>query len=311
MMVPLVVVLAALPVDLVAVEGEQGVALTTLRTELAGSSQVVDISSLYRYLVLDTGMFDMQDFTHFTAAPIGGWPPELGKEWREGLETCRALAGPPPWKSPATAWGCSHRLSTYLLGRLAHHHHARAIYVVRVSPPGAPPTVFGEVFGPDDETETTRIADLPTTGRADVIRALTRALITREGTAKARTVVNVLAQKPAIDVFTGSAELGEALPLKGCDRAPSALVVTPDSVLARTLVRRWAASNGKGTSPPATCTLELSLHIEDTFGTKLDVANAVLSCGGVSASSQLARTKQEIAKHSERLLTRVTERFCN
>lgn len=317
MLTPMMLLLAAAPVEVVAAPRDSGGMMLNALTKALPGATVVNGTELYEYL-FGVGLMLGQDFDGFTAAPRKDWPAPLAATWRDGLAHCNAIAGPPPWKStrPA-AMACGSRLSTFLWQRFAQHHGARNVTVVWTTAVGGKKSVrvSGETWRPG---EAMAIAVEEFVSEADLKPALDRvvkALVERTGTTQPREVIDELVSKQSgVDPFAGEPVVDAAVPgLKSCAALPASLTVAPESVLAKSLGQRWASSV-KGAGAAQKCELSLSQHDEESMMGPMTVTAATVKCGDVTGAAEAAKAPaaktSQVDRLSAGLVKSLVQRWC-
>jgi hypothetical protein len=295
MLTPLLVLVAAAPVEVVARSGVAEVAAMKMLARAFPGATIIDGTGLYLYLFDSTGLMG-QLFDDFTAAPHEDWPAPLAATWHEAMAFCKDQAGPLPWKTTfPSAMACGKRLSLYLWERFAAHHGAHGVTVlstmeikeekrVRVS---------GQTWRPSESTVFSA-EELVTA--ADVKVALERvvtALVGRVGVARPRAVIGEFFTKtPAgVDPLANDAVVTGPVPkVRTCETMPASLSFSEDSVLAKSVTGRWRSSI-TGSGAETSCSLTMSRRDEtDTLVGPLQLTTAMMRCAGVTVSAEAANS---------------------
>jgi hypothetical protein len=315
--IPVVMVLAAAPVHVIAVHGP-GAPGALRQLSAIGGVTSIDASSLHEYLLRPMSMLGMQDFDAFTAAPVQGWPPALGEVWTQGLAHCRALSGAPPWKDTiGAAVACANRLSVYLWQQYVAQQHAARVFEIdlEVNSKKNESSARGISWEPAAGDQLVAAAS-GTAGEAEKLTTRVVAeLIENKGLRKARTVIAELAPATAADPFSSSPKVSDPVVFKKtCAAMPAHLTVTPAGVTAESIAARWAPAGATGPAQP--CTLAFSTHVEggDSMLGAMTIVTAALSCGPNTVATEVAQTglakSTPVAVISERLTQALAAKFC-
>lgn len=308
-----VLLAASPPIHVIAVHGPQSAEALSRLTSLPGVT-TIDASALHEYLLRTEGQYPMQDFDGFSAPPVKEWPSSAADIWTRGLTHCRELVGTPPFKELGAALGCANRLSSYLWQQYAAQQKATRVFEVDVSidERKSRARVRGAVWEPSSRDqlfldEGGTLAQLPQT----MDRVLT-ALIQKKGATQARNVVSEIASATLGDPFSAEPKVTTPITLKKtCPALPVRLAVTPRTVLADSLVARWAPPGAKG--PELACTLTLSEHTE-RVGAPTATVTSLLTCSSSIVSSEIAKVAtgatSPVDVASEQLLQGLATKLC-
>ena len=311
----LALVLAAAPVHVIAVHGDQsGPALEKLKT-IAGVT-TVDATALHTYLLRTEGMFPMQDFEGFSAAPIAEWPAASGDVWKQGVAHCHAVVGPPPWKTGiGAALACANRLSVYLWQQFAVQQKAARVFEldVTVDERKGKATVRGAVWEPNSRDQLFFDEYGPVAQLDQALEKVLTALIAKKGKPQARNVISGLASALVGDPFAGQPAATTPLQLKKtCAAMPTRLTVTPKGILADSLAARWTPSTAA--APPMDCTLTFNEHTEAGVGEVMTVMTTLMTCSSNIMSAEFAKSaggsRTLVDLVSERLLQGLATKLC-
>ena len=310
----LVAVLAAAPVNVVAVHGPQSEKALARLKAMPGVT-VVDASALHEYLLRPTGMLPMQDFEGFSAPPVKDWPRELEDTWKKNVAHCHDLAGDPPWREMGAAMACANRLSVFLWQQFAAQQKAARVFEVDVSVDErrSKARVSGSVWEPSSRDQLA-LDEGGTLAQLDqTMEKVLTALIEKKGSTSARNVVPELASSFLGDPFAREAKVTSAVTFaKTCAALPAQLTVTPAGPLADSIVARWKPEGAKGPSQP--CKLSFSEHSEESMGGPIIVVGTLLTCSSTIVSAEVAKSpflKRSAADLvSEKLVLGLATKLC-
>lgn len=315
MFILLAAVLAAAPIHVIAVHGPRsGGALAKLKA--VSGATTVDASALHTYLLRTEGMFPMQSFEGFSAAPIPEWPAEAAGTWNKGVAHCQTLVGAPPWKTGiGSAMACANRLSVYLWQQFAVQQQAARIFEVDVTIDDrkGKVNVRGSVWEPNSRDqllldETTPVAELDQT-----VDRVVAALIAKKGKPQARNVISELASAVLGDPFAGQTKATSPVVFKKtCAAMPRAITVTPAGILADSLTARWAPEGAAGA--PMGCKLTFNEHTESGLGQVITVMTTLLTCSSHIVSAEFAKApagqRSLVDLVSEKLVQGLAVKLC-
>lgn len=281
------------------------------RSEYCAKAKCLDGSDVYRQFFPSIGVVRTTDFQAFTAGPFKGWPTSLDGKWRELVAKCRALAGPPPWKTTAVqAIGCAEETANELWGAWLSEQKATRVaifsttkketkWVVSLTAFEFPATkrVRDEVVLDDAKSEA---AVMKLAKRAQSLESATEAYVFPPKT-EAAGVVSAFNEQP---VATG------AVPgVRTCEGAPGLLEVSGLEPLAKSVSTRWAASKIGG-GAGRKCTLSETRRNESAV-MPMTVITATLTCGETSVATELATiAKTPVENMSAKLVKSLSERLC-
>ncbi len=314
----LIAVLAAAPVEVAVGYGEvNGEQVAQAMRKASRGAAPVDGSRTYLAVYPVGQMLGFSDFANFQAQSPRDWPGALEETWTRGMAGCRALAGPPPWREHlTTVMDCASRLTEYLWQSWLDQQKATRVLIVSASKDAEKNevTVKATAYAPGSTSmivaeETGNAAGLPARLDATVKKALAG-----EGATKHRTVMKSFQDEAQVDPFAGKEVVStEVKVAKPCDALPSAITISPASVVGSSVVARWAASV-KGQGAPVACTLVTFRHDEDLEGTLMPAASLGLTCGKVTMSAVMLLTpgnkRTPVDLFSDRLLTGMAARLC-
>ena len=316
---PVVMVLAAAPVHLVAVHGP-GATLALQQLSAVPGVTTIDASSVHEYLLRPDALMGAQDFHAFSAAPITGWPPALAEVWTKGLAQCRALSGAPPWKTTmSTAIACANRLAPYLWQQyVAQQHPARVFEIdleldVRKNQASA----RGINWEPAADDQVVAAATGPVEDSENLAARVVGDLIAEEGLRKPRKAVADFAPADVPDPFSASPTVSTPIDFKKtCAAMPARLSVTPAGVTAESIAARWAPPGMTG--PARACTLSFSSHVESGASLGMTspttIVTAVLTCGPHTVATEVAPElmfpRSPVEMVSDRLPQALVAKFC-
>lgn len=275
----------------------------------------IDATDLYHYLLRTEGLFPMQDFDGFSAAPVKEWAPASAEIWTRGVAHCHTLVGDPPWSALAAALTCANRLSVYLWQQYAVQRQATRVFELEVSIDHRKHegTVRGAVWEPSSRDQLAFNVNGPEADLDKNIEKVVSALIAKKGPLQARNVISELESAALGDPFSGQAKVTSPIALKKtCAALPTKLTVTPAGVIAESLMARWAPADAKG--PPQACTLTFNEHTEAGVGEVMTVVTTLLTCSSTIVTAELAkspggnRSTADLA--SERLLQGLATKLC-
>lgn len=315
MIILLATVLAAAPVHVIAVHGPNGGgALAKLKA--VADATTIDATALHTYLLRTEGMFPMQDFDGFSAAPIPEWPAAAADTWKKGVAHCQTLVGSPPWKTGiGSAMACANRLSVYLWQQFAVQQQAARIFEVDVTIDDrkGKVNVRGSVWEPSSRDqllldETTPVAELEKT-----VERVVSALIAKKGKPQARNVISELASAVLGDPFAGQTKATTPVVFKKpCAAMPRAITVTPAGILADSLTARWTPEGAA--APPMACKLTFNEHTESGMGGVITVMTTLLTCSSNIVSAEFAKSpagpRSLVDLVSEKLVQGLATKLC-
>lgn len=284
-----------LPVLLIVVAGADAFSIHDAQADEAAirkslPSDAKDVTAIHQRLFRIDGLIPINDFNGYSASPPAGWPASLEGTWKTAMAHCRDLIGPKDLMSPG-AMCCSTRLETFLLQR-----YLDELKVTR----------FIEVFETSGEgrcaataivTDVKARASVEKTGPcAQVAEAVADALAGKGTRSEWQTweEFGVASKGDPYAARTASTEKVELK--KPCSAPPGAITVSGDTVLAKALMKRWAASVPEG-GKPLSCTLEQYEHLEvqkNALIPGMRVVSAILRCGDVVVGGEGAKEKMKL-----------------
>jgi hypothetical protein len=310
-------------VDLISVQADD--ADSEVRAALIrelGQDKVVDASALFGYLFESGGPMSMQDFSGFRQPPIDGWPAPLADAWTSGVAYCADIAGPPPWGGPkahttalTSAWCCGQRLSAYLWQRYLDFAHPDRVIAVNLTKEGQTMTLRAVAYAPGAAEQEVVEVLVAAAQPAAAIDAAIRRLLAGKEVAEPRTVSRTLFVPLKADPFQGQPISGAVPGAKSCDALPSALKISDNGPVSRSVAARWAATH-PGTAAPQSCELAFSEHTEPPRGVlppNTTVTTAVLRCGKDVVSAEVARdlNRAPLDQASRFLIEKIAQRWCH
>lgn len=314
MLTLLATILAAAPVHVVAVHGPQSSGALT-KLEALGAT-TVDATALHSYLLRTEGLFPMQDFEGFSAAPIAQWAPASADTWKQGVAHCQSVVGPPPWKAGiGGALACANRLSVYLWQQFASQQKAARVFEVDVvvDERKSKVNVRGSVWEPHSRDQLFIDETVPLAELEKTLDRVVSALIAKKGKPQARNVISELASALLGDPFAGQAKATTPVAFKKtCAALPKNLTITPRGILADSLDARWAPQGATGPAMP--CTLTFNEHTEAGVGEVLTILTTLMTCSSNIVSAELARSpslrRPMVDLVSERLAQGLATKIC-
>ncbi len=310
----LATMLAATPVHVIAVHGPQSSgALTRLK---ALSATTVDATALHSYLLRTEGLFPMQDFDGFSAAPIAPWAPASAQTWQAGVGHCQSVVGPPPWKTGiGGAMACANRLSVYLWQQFASQQKAARVFEVDVvlDERKNKVNVRGSVWEPSSRDQLFIDETVPMAELDKTLDRVVSALIAKKGKPQARNVISELASALLGDPFAGQPKATSPVAFKKtCAALPKGLTITPRGILADSLDARWIPEGAAGPTMP--CTLTFNEHTEAGQGEVLTILTTLMTCSSNIVSAEFARSaalkRPMVDLVSERLVQGLATKLC-
>ncbi|MDP1828751.1 MAG: hypothetical protein Q8L48_36160 [Archangium sp.] len=311
----LAAVLAAAPaVHVISVHGPKS-DLVLARLKAVPGVTTIDATDLHQYLLRTEGLFPMQDFDGFSAAPVKDWAPASAEIWTKGVAHCHTLVGDPPWSAMAAALTCANRLSVYLWQQYATQRQATRVFELELSIDNRKheARVRGAVWEPTSRDQLFFNESGPEADLEKTIEKVVNALIAKKGTLQARNVISELESAALGDPFSGQAKVTSPVALKKtCAALPARLTVTPPGVLADSLMARWAPAGATG--PALACALTFNEHTEAGVGEVMTIVTTLLTCSSTIVTSELARTtagnRSTADLASERLVQGLAMKLC-
>lgn len=312
----LATLLAAAPIHVISIHSpKSSPALENLKT-LSGVT-TIDATALHTYLLRTEGMFPMQDFEGFTAAPISEWAaPASAETWKQGVAHCLSVVGPPPWKEGIGATlACANRLSVYLWQQFAAQQKATRVFEIDVfiDERKGNATVRAAVWEPNsrDQLYFDQLGKL--TDLDKIVERVVSDLLAKKGKSQARNVISELASALVGDPFTGQAAATTPIAYKKtCAAMPTSLSFTPKGILADSLVARWKPEGAK--AAPMDCTLTFNEHTEAGVGEVMTLMTTLMTCSSNIVSAEFAKTpapkRALVDLVSERLLQGLATKLC-
>lgn len=314
MLLVLSAVLAAAPVHVVAVHGEQRQKALARLSAVPGVT-TIDASALHEYLLRPVGLLPMQDFEGFHAAPVKEWPVALESTWTKNVAHCRDLVGEPPWKELGAAMSCANRLSVFLWQQFAAHQNAARVFEVDVTIDDrkGKARVSGSTWVPSSRDQLALDEGGTLAQLEQTMEKVVGDLIEKKGAASARNVVPELASSFLGDPFAREAKVSDAVTFKKtCAALPGKLSVTPPGSLADSIVARWQPEGAKG--PAAQCKLTFSEHTEEGVGAPVVVVGTLLTCSSTIVSAEVAKSpllkRSAVDLVSEKLVLGLATKLC-
>ena len=315
MLTLLVTIFAAAPVHVIAVHGPQSTGALEKLKGLSGAT-TVDATALHTYLLRTEGMFPMQDFEGFSAAPITEWAPASVDTWKQGVAHCQGVVGPPPWKAGiGGALACANRLSVYLWQQFASQQKAARVFEVDVvlDERKGKVNVRGSVWEPHSRDQLFFDETVPVAQLDQTIERVVSALVAKKGKPQARNVISELASALLGDPFAGQAKATTPVAFKKtCAAMPTSLIITPKGILADSLAARWTPEGAAAPAMP--CTLTFNEHTEAGVGEVLTLMTTLMTCSSNIVSAEFAKSpalkRPMVDLVSERLVQGLAMKLC-
>lgn len=315
MLTLLVTIFAATPVHVIAVHGPLSSRAREKLRAIPGCT-TVDATVLHTYLLRTEGMFPMQDFEGFSAAPIEPWAPASADTWRQGVAHCQSVVGPPPWKAGiGGALACANRLSVYLWQQFASQQRAARVFEIDVvlDERKGKVNVRGSVWEPRSRDQLFLDETVPVAQLDQTLERVVGALVAKKGKTQARNVISELASALLGDPFAGQAKTTTPVAFKKtCAAMPTSLNITPKGILADSLVARWTPAGAAAPAMP--CTLTFNEHTETGVGEVLTLMTTLMTCSSNIVSAEFPRSpapeRPMVDLVSERLVQGLATKLC-
>ncbi|PZR06654.1 MAG: hypothetical protein DI536_29495 [Archangium gephyra] len=291
-----------------------GVSADAIRaSELCAKTKCLDGTAVHDRFFPRSSLLPGWDFDGFTAGPMDGWPKPLDEKWRSTTAKCRAIAGPPPWKSSeqSAALACGERASTELWAAWLAHQKATQVAVFETTRSGKGELLVVHAYAfPASEARVSE-ASLSESSLAQALKVLAPRALKLEGLPEKFVLSATEDAKAGVaGAFAGEAVVSTPVTgVKACDSAPSLLEVSGSDPLAKSVSTRWSASK-IGKAPGRSCTLSETMRDERGI-VQVTVVTATLSCGEVSVAGELATAaKNPVDVLSAKLVKQLATRLC-